>query len=73
MRVFDMNNRMVTSSWGLPVRRLQDTQFKLASSGMEVASLHGELGKLERQTILTRFRNGKYRALVYPPPPLSLT
>ena len=36
---------------------------------MEVAALHGELGKLDRQTILTRFRNGKYRALARPPPP----
>lgn len=46
------------------VAGIQDTAHKLAASGMSVGCLHGELGKLERQTILTRFRTGKLRALV---------
>lgn len=45
-------------------QRLKDTAHKLAAGGMSVGCLHGELGKLERQTILNRFRSGKLRALV---------
>lgn len=45
-------------------QRLKDTAHKLSASGMSVGCLHGELGKLERQTILNRFRNGKLRVLV---------
>lgn len=31
---------------------------------MKAACLHGELNKLQRQTILAKFRAGDYRALV---------
>ena len=47
---------------------LQDTQFKLEASGMKVASLHGEMSKMERQQVLAKFRAGGYRAMVRPAP-----
>ena len=43
---------------------LQDTEAKLAASNMKVATLSGDMGKEQRQKILTMFRNGAYRALV---------
>lgn len=42
----------------------QDTQFKLESTGMAAACLHGEMSKMERQTVLAKFKAGAYRALV---------
>ena len=47
-----------------PSLRVQDTQFKLQASGMRVACLHGELGKMERQAIMRQFCAGEFRALV---------
>ncbi|BFI28121.1 protein MpISE1 [Marchantia polymorpha subsp. ruderalis] len=45
-------------------KRLKDTEYKLVARGIAAGSLHGELGKLERQNILNAFRNGKLRVLV---------
>lgn len=45
-------------------RRLKDTVFKLEARSILAASLHGELGKLERTNTLAAFRNGKLRVLV---------
>ena len=42
----------------------QDTEFKLEATGMKVASLHGEMSKMERQQVLAKFRAGGYRAMV---------
>ena len=44
--------------------RPQDTEFKLEATGMKVASLHGEMSKMERQQVLAKFRAGGYRAMV---------
>jgi superfamily II DNA/RNA helicase len=43
---------------------LQDVEGKLAARGVSVASLHGELSKMERQSIMRAFRNGELRVLV---------
>ncbi len=45
-------------------QRLKDAQAKLASKGMAVGVLHGELTKLERASVLQAFKRGEYRALV---------
>lgn len=37
-------------------KRLKDTEYKLVARGIAAGSLHGELGKLERQNILNAFR-----------------
>ena len=51
---------LLEQSW----QSAQDTQFKLEASGMKVASLHGEMSKMERQQVLAKFRAGGYRAMV---------
>lgn len=45
-------------------QRLKDTQFKLEASGMKVACLHGDLDKMQRQAVLSKFVAGQYRALI---------
>ena len=46
-------------------RRLGDTAAKLsARQGIEVAALHGEMDKVERQNVMRRFREGQIRALL---------
>lgn len=42
----------------------KDTEFKLAAGGMEVLSLHGDLDKMQRQSVLAAFMKGEVRALV---------
>jgi superfamily II DNA/RNA helicase len=43
---------------------LQDTEFKLSTGGLSVMSLHGEMGKVQRQNVLAAFSRGEIRALV---------
>ncbi|PSC75732.1 DEAD-box ATP-dependent RNA helicase mitochondrial [Micractinium conductrix] len=45
-------------------QRLKDTEAKLAARNMSVASLHGELTKVQRQSTLQKFRRGDYQALI---------
>eukprot|EP00884_Botryococcus_braunii_P006446 jgi/Botrbrau1/15802/Bobra.4_1s0152.1 len=45
-------------------QRLKDTEFKLSAGGMEVMSLHGELNKMQRQSVLSAFTKGDVRALI---------
>jgi len=45
-------------------QRLKDFQFKLEASKMKVATLHGELSKVQRQNILNDFRRNRLRALM---------
>ena len=64
-----MLSRMHGSAGKTPVEQkhaccAQDTEFKLEASGMKVASLHGEMSKMERQQVLAKFRAGGYRAMV---------
>jgi superfamily II DNA/RNA helicase len=44
--------------------RLKDTEGKLKSKGMKVASLHGEMTKDQRKNALNKFRQGKFRVLL---------
>lgn len=44
--------------------RLKDAVHKLASKGMSVGALHGELGKQKRKSVLQQFRNGTLRVLI---------
>ncbi len=53
------NNTQLTKAAGLIIRSQQATL-----SHLQVASMHGELGKLQRQQTLDSFRRGKVRALL---------
>jgi len=44
--------------------RLQDTEAKLRAGRMKVATLSGIMSKVERQTILSKFKKGEFRALI---------
>ncbi len=43
---------------------LQDTEAKLKASKMKVATLSGNMSKEQRQTVLSKFKRGEFRALV---------
>jgi superfamily II DNA/RNA helicase len=43
---------------------IKDVVHKLEARGMNVAELHGDLGKLARSTILNKFKHGEIRVLV---------
>ncbi|GBG76002.1 hypothetical protein CBR_g21243 [Chara braunii] len=45
-------------------RRLKDARFKLASRGLTVGCLHGDMGKVERANVLAGFRDGSLRVLL---------
>ena len=45
-------------------RRLKDAGFKLASRGMAVAILHGDMPKQAREAALAEFADGRVRALL---------
>lgn len=45
-------------------QRTADVQYKLEARDLGVASLHGEMPKMQRQNVLASFRQGKLRALI---------
>ena len=45
-------------------RRSKDAEGKLSARGMPVASLHGDLDKIQRERVLKKFKSGEVRALL---------
>ena len=45
-------------------RRSKDVEGKLSARGMPVASLHGDLDKIQRERVLKKFKSGEVRALL---------
>ncbi|KAG7591452.1 Pentatricopeptide repeat [Arabidopsis thaliana x Arabidopsis arenosa] len=45
-------------------RQLKDVVYKLEARGMNLAEMHGDLGKLGRTTVLKKFKNGEIKVLV---------
>ncbi|XP_074279362.1 DEAD-box ATP-dependent RNA helicase 47A [Silene latifolia] len=45
-------------------KQLKDTVHKLEARGMTAAELHGDLNKLQRSTVLKKFKSGDIRVLV---------
>lgn len=50
----------------------QDTEAKLRAGRMKVATLSGIMSKVERQTILSKFKKGEFRALIVSGVPLAV-
>ena len=45
-------------------RRSKDVEGKLSARGMPVASLHGDMDKIQRERVLKKFKSGEVRALL---------
>lgn len=45
-------------------RRSKDVEGKLSARGMPVASLHGDMDKIQRERVLKKFKSGEIRALL---------
>jgi len=45
-------------------RRSKDIEGKLSARGMPVASLHGDMDKIQRERVLKKFKSGEIRALL---------
>jgi len=61
MHAMDIQRCLIFVNFG---RRSKDVEGKLSARGMPVASLHGDLDKIQRERVLKKFKSGEVRALL---------